>query len=425
MKLLPLLSALALLLASACRNESKEPGRAGPIEPSPNASILPAPLASGDLEGKNDSPDAGGTRDAGSDAGAIVAVSTRDDRPLEDDGELKEASGLSLRARWRWLDVTLPSRLPEANPDGVERARNQVEFAFEIELASAGRMRLGLDADSFVLPRGTELRARVELLGHALVWPDHAHYTVIPEGALRAALNERRADVVPLTHSKPLTLAAGELLGVPTERMQVVTPLGKLELDQARIAGSAYAGTPLCRFLLELSGADPQMSACASDLVPLRAEYTWAEGGRAAFDVVKWSRSSTLEPSGLTVPPTHAEFTRSQLPAAGGGLLLQAAELARFRLRPVPRSESREKREPPAVKEGLLVVNRGELAAYLLVDGVPVLRAAPRSEDAALPLLPGTYSVQARDFLGSVNVPQSMISVPARVVLSDAADSER
>ncbi len=413
---------LLLLLASACRTESKDQVHTGPIEPSPNASILPAPLASGDVEGKTDSSDAGALRDAGSDAGAFVVVTSREDRALDDDSELKEAFGFNFRARWRWLDVALPSRLPEANPDAVERARNQLDFTFDVALASAGRMRLTLAADSFALPRGTEFRARVELLGHAVVWPDGDRYSVLPEGALRAALNERRADVVPLTHNKPLALGDGDVLGLPTERAQVVTPLGKLELDQTRVPGSGYAGTPLCRFLLELSGADPETPLCAAELVPVRGEYTWAEGGRAAFEIVKWSRAATLDAGTLSVPPPHATFARGELPPAGPSLMLQAAELGRFRLRAVPRNERGDKREVPQVKEGLLVVNRGELAAYLLVDGVPVLRAAPRSEDVTLPLVPGTYSVQARDFLGSVNVAPSMISVPARVVLSDVAD---
>ncbi|HEV8247758.1 MAG TPA: hypothetical protein VGP93_18415 [Polyangiaceae bacterium] len=409
------------LLGFACRGETKEPGRSRPAEPSPNASILPAPLAS-ESEARSESSDAGnGVRDAGSDAGVLVPVATREDRALGEDVEAKDLTGLSMEARWRWLDVSLPSRLPEANAEAIERARAKLEFEFDIDLASTGRMRLLLGSDAFVLPRGSELRASAELWGHALIWPDQSRYTVVPVGALRAVLNERRSDVVPLAHTKAQPLAPGEVLGVATERKQILTPLGKLDLDQTHSAGSALGGMLLCRFLLELGGADPESSVCAPELVPLRAEYTWAEGGRAAFEVVKWSRGTLLDADRLMVPPSRAGFARGEMPQAGAPLLVPTPELLRFRLRPVTRTE----RSAPPIKEGLLVVNRGELAGYLLVDGVPVLRSAPRSDDVTLFLVSGTYSVQARDFLGTVNVAQSMISVPARVVLSEAADSER
>jgi hypothetical protein len=128
------------------------------------------------------------------------------------------------------------------------------------------------------------------------------------------------------------------------------------------------------------------------------------------------------------IPPPRALFARGELPPAPPPPLVADEELARFRLRPLAKHDQKdkgEKRDGPPVKEGLLVVNRGELSAFLLIDGVPVLRATPRADDYSLPLMPGTYYVAARDFLGTVTVAQSVVSVPARLVLSEVADTER
>jgi hypothetical protein len=416
-----------LLVAAGCQVESKETPGARPSEPSPNASILPAPLAS-DLGARPEMLDGGQVVDSGVDAGIVVQSVRQDTLLAEDTDLLRETGGTSLHARWRWLDIALPSRLPEANTDAVERIRAELGFDFTIELTPAGRMRLVLAADTFVLPRGTELRARLDLFGHALVWPDKSRYTVLAPGTLRALFNEHRSDVVPLTRPKPSALGNGEVLGFATERQRLSTPHGRVDLDQTRLAASGGGGMLLCRALIELLAAHPDSTLCSVDLLPLRAEYTWADGGRASFEVVEQERSSDVDSEAFALPPRRALFVRGELPPAAPPPLVADEELARFRLRPLAkadRHEKPEKRDVPAVKDGLLVVNRGELSAFLLIDGVPVLRAAPRSEDYSLPLLPGTYYVSARDFLGTVTVAQNVVSVPARLVLSEVADLER
>ena len=85
---------------------------------------------------------------------------------------------------------------------------------------------------------------------------------------------------------------------------------------------------------------------------------------------------------------------------------------------------SAEARDAGAPKEGLLAVNGGDLTSYVLVDGVPVVHLAPRSSDVLLDLLPGTYSVQARDFLATEVGVSSLVTVPARFVVSEAPKSE-
>jgi hypothetical protein len=411
---------LGALLGLGCQTEPVDPGKQKPAEPSPNASILPAPLSSDVGDGKEPHEDAG---DGHSDAGVPVEPTfAREDTALRADTELRDLGGIALKARFRWLDLALPSRLPEANLEAVERARNALSFDVEVELTATGRLRLELASDAFVMPRGTEIRARADVYGHAVVWPDSRSYVVLPPGTLRSALNERRADAIPLVRPKPVEGQAPALLGVPVERQRLTTQLGRLDIDQAQLPGSGLGGPLLCRLLLELVAANPESSACDPEFVPLRAEYSWAEGGKAAFEVARWTRLPSVPAEGVMVPPRSAAFKRGELPPPGPPLLLDGAELSRFRLRP---SGNPERREPHGVKEGLLVVNRGELAGYLLIDGAPVLRVEPRGGDVTLPLVSGTYSVAARDFLGSTNLAPAVTVVPARVVLSDLADSER
>src|SRR3954470_16515221 len=94
------------------------PGAASASEPSPNASVLPTPLVTG--------PTKPGPRDAGhapaellSDAGAPEPPRPlREDEALPVEAELRPAPGLSLDARFRWLDAP-PPRSPEGNTDAL------------------------------------------------------------------------------------------------------------------------------------------------------------------------------------------------------------------------------------------------------------------------------------------------------------------
>src|SRR5882724_3976791 len=117
-----------LMLGVGCNDRKTAAQRdAGPTEPSPNASILPAPLASGiepTIVGKADEADAShhdtnrAVADAGADAAAPEPRALREDQALA--GETpRENSGLTLSARFRWLNVAAPARVPELNADGI------------------------------------------------------------------------------------------------------------------------------------------------------------------------------------------------------------------------------------------------------------------------------------------------------------------
>ena len=422
---------LVLVLAAAACDDHKSgaPRDAGLTEPSPNASILPAPLASG-LEttatGKTQAEDAGhhdaahSIADAGADAAAPEPHALREDQALPSESP-HEALGLTLTARFRWPDAAPPPRVPELNADGVQRARDAVGFDLVIDLAG-GRMRFSFASRAFTLPPGSELHSRDDLYGHALLWPNRSLYTVFAAGALRSVLSERRADVVPLVRARVSALPGGSLFGLSTERAELSTPTGKLDIEQARAPNPLPIGTPwasgasLCHLLVELADVSPTSTVCRADLVPVRAEYTWPNGEHLAFEVSRLTKRADLNPSALAMPPANAEFRQSELPPPATNALLSDGELAEFRTRPAPRTE---KLDPSAPKAGLLVVNHGESLRYISVDGAPAARLPAGTEQLLLGLRPGKYQIAARDFFSSEDTLLKIVEVPARFALGD------
>jgi hypothetical protein len=409
------------LAVAACDGRPSSAPDAGPTEPSPNASILPAPLATG-LEQAPSGPRDAGTVDADADAELVVPEWPREDRALgEDLWEPSDLSGLLLAARFRWPDVAPPVRLPEANADALARLAEGTRFDATIELSAAGRLRFVFSSKSFALPRGSELRARTEALGHVVVWPDRTRYAVIQPGTLRAVLNERRADAESLSHAKATAAGEGQAHGFPTEKSRFTTSFGRVDLEQARVAGAGGGGVLLCRSLLEMAGIHPDAPVCSAELVPVRAEYAWSSNGRLAFEVTSLLRVAAVEPDGFAIPPRDAEHRVGELPDPSRALLAGRAELRALRNKAAPSGEPRDGGAP---KEGLLAANGGDLASYLLVDGVPVAHLAARGGDVLLDLVSGTYAVQARDFLATEITVPIITTVPARFVVSEAPKSE-
>jgi hypothetical protein len=421
---------IALGACTACEEHKGPSARdAGLTEPSPNASILPAPLASiADPPGVGKLEDAGrAIVDAGaSDAAAPEPRSLREDQALTSEIP-RESSGVTLVARFRWLDVPAPVRTPELNADGVQRLRDAVAFDVVVDLAG-GHMRLAFASRAFTVPPGAELHARDDLYGHALLWPNRTTYTVLPPGTLRSMLAEQRADVVPLVRAHVIQLPEGSLLGLDTERFELATPTGKLELEQARMPGpqppnGAWpSGVTLCHLLVELVGASPALAACRTELVPFRAAYSWPNGARFAFEVSRFTRRADLNPAALAMPPAGAEFRQSELPPPPPTALLSEGELGELRTRAAARTE---KPDPSAPKSGLLVVNHSESLRYVSVDGAPAARLPPGTEQLLLGLRAGKYQIAARDFFGAEDPVAKTLEVPARFTLGDEPEKSR
>ncbi len=416
------------LAVGACEDRKSTAQHAN--EPSPNANILPAPLASGvDTPAGDKAEDAGHREPARlSDAGLDAAPpdpphALREDQPLPNEAP-RESSGLTLIARFRWLDAVGPARVPELNAEGLQRARDAVGFDVVIDLAG-GRMRFAFASRAFTLPLGSELHARDDLYGHALSWPDHTMYTVLMPGALRSVFSEQRADVVPLVRARVSELAGGSLFALSTERAELSTPTGKLEIEQGRAnnplpANSAWAsGASLCHLLVELVDASPTSPVCRFDLVPLRAEYSWPNGEHIAFEVARLTRRADLSPSLLAMPPSGAQFRQSELPPSPPNALLSNSELSEFRLRPAARTE---RLDPVAPKTGMLLANHGDSLRYVSIDGALVARLPPGAELALLGLRAGKYQVAVRNFFSSEDTRLSTVEVPARLWLGDEPD---
>ena len=409
---------LALLGATlACEQRRAEPQVvASASEPSPNASILPAPVVAG--------PPIVAARDAGhvavSDTSADAGVPEpprviREDDTLPAESELRAAPGVSLEARFRWLEP-LPPRSPESNAEALNKARDKTSFEASLELSSLGRMRLSFASRAYPLPQGAELRARDDRYGHVLLWPSGTTYTPLAPGTLRAALGEARLDVTPLADPSVVLVGPGSMLGVPTQKQRIETSLGRLELEQTAQPASGSGGTLLCRLLLELLAVSPESAACRSEWVPLRAEYTWVSGQRFELEVTKLNKRTELPFEKLSVPPAGADVRRGELPGSPFVALIEERELGDFRTRALPPPE---RPDPAAPKLGLVFQNRSDGPRYLLIDGVPVVWLRADAEWLVSALKPGRYTVQARDFFGAESTPPRTLELPARFLVGD------
>jgi hypothetical protein len=404
------------VLTVACNDPPAARTHAQPTEPSPNASILPAPLAS-DVETRRASP----ARSAALTLGETGPVQSASPRALREDGllpidPLRPEPGIRLHARLSWLDLPPFPRLPETNSDASNRLRESLAFQLMLELSPQGRLRGVLGSDAFVLPRGSELRSRLEYLGHVLLWDSGKQYTLLPAGTLRAVLTEHRADIAPLLEPRITSAGSGRVLGIPTERSELTTPLGRLLLDQAAVAGAGSSGMLVCRLLGELITAEPTHGGCSRAKVPLRAEVFSAGGGHLLFEVQRIEHDQALEEASLTTTPAGAALVKGQLPPSGPPIVLPNPKLAELRVRATPREE---KPEPSAPRAGLLLQNKSESLRYVLLDGVTVARIAPRAEVLVDGLLAGKYGLVTLDFMGDDPTPLRIVALPARVALGE------
>jgi hypothetical protein len=409
----------ALLVLAGCEKAPPEPVENS--TPSPNASILPAPLASIE-QAATETPSA---RQAAETVAANAAtVSLRGDQPPEEDSlSQRELSGVTLEAEWRYPDAP-PPKAPELNVPGIEAARKATAGRVTIHLAAAGRMRVTFDSRALPLGQDAEIRARSDLLGHLLVWPNGSQYRVLPPGAVRTLLGERRIDAVPLVRPQTSARAEGpHRLGLATKKWDLSTRTGKLTLEQAHIANAGEGGTLLCRMLAELIAVDPLFAPCSAEEVPLRALFAWPEGGSIAFEVTgiadKVEFSAALF---FLVPPQGGEFTPTSLPPSADGVFLTKDELAALRLRPL---EGLPPRALGAPEEGLVLHNGTDTVKYALLDTVPIAWVAPGHDQAIMGLTRGRYLLQWRTFLGDSVDPPVVVELPARVSVGVGSDAGR
>jgi hypothetical protein len=411
----------ALVLVAACRSASNEPPD---LATSPQAKAEPAPLASLPVPASATALPAGA--DAGpapeplrSDEALSVDVlrepvrepSSRDAGGKDVVREGREAAGFSLQAVVRTGEGPAAPRAPEVNATIIETARRKAESRIAIDLTAA-RARF-VFSGPFVVPSGTELRARVDRYGHLLVWAGESTYRVLEAGALRALLGERRLDVAPLATAEVRAPAEGpHRLGLRTRRVDLSTRAAKASLEVATVTGAGDGGTLVCRFLLDLMGAAPSTRACGSDEVPLHAELRWTTRGTLVFDVASIQRRTDLAPQDLSAPPSTLEFTVGPPPPVGADVVAARAELAAFRTAPVdvPWTAARDAQPPP--ESGLVLVNSSDELRFAWIDGVPAAWVAPGARLALPWMVRGRYAMQWRTFLGDGWEPADVVVAP-------------
>lgn len=431
----PLVAAVFALLAAGCTPRSQ------PVEQledasnrSPNATIVPAPLASATTPAGETS--ATGTRPVGMPADSRGRLIFPDaaapvPQPMLAGQELaadslpgREAQGVTLSAEWIWTNVPAPPHLPEMSAAGIEAARKLTRRLWTIDITEYGRMRIVFDSVAFALTKFTELRARYDRFGHVLVWPSGEQYRVVPPGSLRALLDERRIDVTPLMAERAKSMpSSGPRFGFPTTRMLLSTATGKLQIDQAHVVNVGVGGALLCRTLVELISTEPSAATCAQNMVPVHAEYTWPDGTTLVFDVLTLNMRNDFPTGQLSVPPASASFTSSGLPPNASGIFLTRDQLAAFRGKAMdsahPRSDPESKGAPG---EGFLAVNSTDALRFILIDGVPIAWVPPHERQYLIGTVRGRYQVQWRSFLGSYIGPATVAEFPAMLTLGEPLD---
>jgi hypothetical protein len=423
------LGVLVSLAAGACKGAAFDPLDAAP---SPQASAEPAPLANVPATATNTGgADAGpppeplrsdralptdipheATRDLWPDGTSAIVVQ-RAQRPKEAARDTKELAGYALQAVFRAGEGPAPPKGPEVNLSAIEAAKRRTEARLAIE-ASQTRARFVLSG-GFVLPQGTELRARVDRYGHVVIWPGESTYRVAEPGALRALLGERRLDVAPLSPATVTTPMGegGRRLNVRTRRVELSTRAAKASLELASFRDAGDGGLLVCRLLLDLMNASPSTAACSVDDIPLHAEIRWTTQGALAFDVTSIVRRVDLSPQELAAPPASTTFEAGPPTPLPGEALVSRADLAAFRSAPVDVAPTSVRdAQPPPPDMGLLVINSSDELRVAWLDGVAVAWVAPGGREWLSSLVRGRYLLQWRTFLGDAWDPPRTITVP-------------
>ncbi len=280
---------------------------------------------------------------------------------------------------------------------------------------SRARMRFG--AHAFAIDEGYELRGDRGRGGAILVLPGNA-YRVVPNGALRSLLNDRRVDVMPLAASQVAQLGASTHLGRATVRTRISTAWGTLDLDQIAPPGAPRAaprsdarsdagetgealdgGEALCRTLLELIASNRALGGapCAEAMIPVRAEIGYATGGGLLLEVTSL-REGTIARSDVAFPPPSSFASRAPVPdgkfafATGDALLTLRA-----------------KGDPASLE----LSNKTPTPKLAVIDGVSLGVLAGGAE-RAVALRASRYVIEWRTPLGEIVERAAEVDVPGK-----------
>jgi hypothetical protein len=298
-------------------------------------------------------------------------------------------------------------------------ARRKSEPSLTVDLMP-GHARAVL-IQGFVLPDGTELRARADRFGYVVIRPEGDSYRVASSGALRALLGEGLFDAAPQSSAEVLSRGEGaRRLGRSTRRLEVTTRVAKGSFELAHVADVGDGGSLVCRIFLDLMSAKPGASPCADGEVPLHVELRWTlqppqPGGRprlsgvSVFDAVSLNRRSDLSATTFLTPPPTALFLPKGEPVVGAHLFLTHADLIGLRFGSDPAAHTS---DPPAA---LSLHNSTDELRYAWLDGVPLAWLAPGGRLDVMGLPHTKATVQWRTFLGDAIDAAETVTLPATV----------
>lgn len=336
----------------------------------------------------------------------------------------EEQLGVVLEAQFLPRAVPAAPSVPELNKAGIATATKLTAPTVIVTATALGRMKIVFESRALPLAYRSELRARFDRYGQLALWPGGTKYRVIPPGALRTTLDERRVDVTPLTPGVKSKSGASKRLGLPTRSVSLDSPLGQIHLELANVPESGLGGPLLCRTLVEAAGIDPASSECKPEEIPLAASFDWLDGGGLDFEVVSLERKMDMSPGEVLVPPPNCELAPEGLPESPDGVFLSREELVAFRTQAAPLVGPR---DPAAPTDGIVADNGRDFALILLLDGVPTVWVPPGEKRLLLGPPAGRYSVQWRTFLGDRIEAAETIELPALVrsaPLPPAADKD-
>jgi hypothetical protein len=419
------------LLVAACHGTPVETLDAAP---SPQASAEPAPLAN-----VGAAASAAATTPSGSD-GSVPPEALRGDLELQPDTphevsrelgakdvpkDSKELAGYRLQIVLHMGEGPPAAKGPEINGNAIDAARHKTEARMVVD-ASQTRARFVL-SQGFVLPPGTELRARSDRYGHVLLWPGEDTYRVAEPGAMRALFGERRLDVAPVSPGEVSGSGEGaRRLNNRTRRVELSTRAAKATFEIAAFKDAGDGGALVCRLLLDLMGGPPAASPCGNDEVPLHAELRWTTQGVLAFDVTDITRHTDFGVQDLAAPPAADGFVRGAPPVPMGEAMLAKADLTALRNGPidVPLARGADAGPPPP-DAGLLLANATDGLRVAWLDGVPVAWVAPGGSVLLPSLVRGRYALQWRSFLGDAWDALQVVGVPGRADLGNLEPGSR
>lgn len=426
----------AALLGLALAGCTSDAGSGNGVDKSPTvatATLTLTPTVNADQQADDLGPvDAGGGLEFDPVAGRLIIPeagpppprSLRPDMKLTTDVLPREDQvGLVLDVRLGARAVSGPPKGAEVDFAGVEAAAKQTIPKLTITLTAVGRMKIVFDSRALPLPYKGELRARHDRYGNLAFWPGTTRYRIVPPGALRTVLDERRVDVTPLSNGTKIASTTGTRLEQNVRVVELESPLGKIQLELATMPEAGLGGPLFCRALVELVAIDPATAECAPEEVPLRASITWTDGGGGVdFVVSGFERRTDLSPNSVLVPPPASEKVDDALPEDKDGVHLTQEELRAFRTQAVEVRPA----DPAAPPDGFIADNGRDQLMTLYLDGVPVVTVPPFDKRFIIGPKPGRYVAQWRTFLGDRIDEEALVELPGilrSVPIPTAADA--